>query len=235
MKSYGLKKGDICIINKEQIHRVYSQEENPCSINALTISPVMLQNITGLYDELILPVISDSDFTHIRMNGHNNHARQISDRIEEMMLLAREKPAGYELEALSCVALILRQVYLVHREEPFETGYDEGLPLYKKKTAYLYEHYGETIRLDDIAAAADVSLSKCSLLFHKYAETSPIDFLNAYRLEMAAGKLLSTPAPIGSIAYACGFNQQSYFSRMFYREYGMTPRAYRLANRKEER
>ncbi|MDD6240136.1 MAG: AraC family transcriptional regulator [Eubacteriales bacterium] len=227
-----LKKGDICIINEEQIHRIYSNEEEDCLANTLTISPAMLQNITELYNKLILPVISDSDFTHIRKNGRNSHARMISDLMEEMMGLAKDQPTGYELQALACVAMILRQVYLVYKEEPLRSEQEEDLRLYKKMTSYIYEHYSEQISLSDIASSADISRSKCSVLFHRYAETSPIDFLNSYRLEMAATQLLSTKETIASIAFACGFNQQSYFSRMFLREYGMTPKAYRQAKAK---
>jgi len=222
-----LKKGDICIINEEQIHRVYSEEEETCSTNTLTISPAMLQNIQGLYNKLIFPVISDSDFTHIRMNGRNSHAKRISDLFDEMMKLAKEKPTGCELEALAFVALILRQVYLVYKEEPLEREHDEDLRLHKKMTAYIYDHYSEAINLDDIASSASISRSKCSLLFHKYAETSPIDFLNSYRLEMAAFQLTNTKETIASIAFSCGFNQQSYFTRLFVREYGLSPKEYR--------
>ena len=151
-------------------------------------------------------------------------------KMDEMMKLAKDQPVGCELQALACVAMILRQVYLVHSEEPIEIEHDEDLRLHKKMTAYIYEHYNEPISLDDIVASADISRSKCSVLFHKYAETSPIDFLNAYRLEMAAGQLCNTGNTVASIAFACGFNQQSYFSRMFVREYGMTPKAYRQAH-----
>ena len=110
-----LKKGDICIINQEQVHRVYStEEEKPCSAHTLTVNPMMLSSIHDLYNELILPVISDGDFTHIRMNGRNSHARMISDLMDELRQLAEEKPAGYELQAFAYVSMILRQVYLVH-------------------------------------------------------------------------------------------------------------------------
>ena len=51
---------------------------------------------------------------------------------------------------------------------------------------------------------------------------------------MAAGLLSSTQQTIAYIAYACGFNQQSYFSRMFAREYGMTPKAYHLTYQKKD-
>ncbi|MSS59020.1 AraC family transcriptional regulator [Erysipelotrichaceae bacterium Oil+RF-744-GAM-WT-6] len=227
-----LKKGDICIINQEQVHRVYStEEEKPCSAHTLTVNPMMLSSIHDLYNELILPVISDGDFTHIRMNGRNSHARMISDLMDELRQLAEEKPAGYELQALAYVSMILRQVYLVHMNEPIEQDHDEDLRLQKKMTTYIYEHYADRIGLNDIASSAGISRSKCAAVFSKYTETSPIDFLNSYRLEMSAAMLKNTNDSISSIAFSCGFSQQSYFNRMFLREYGMTPKEYRKSSR----
>ena len=224
-----LKKGDICIINQDQVHHVYSTEEKPCSAHTLTVNPMMLASIHDMYNELIVPVISDGDFTHIRMNGRNSHARMISNLMDELKQLGEEKPAGYELQALAYVSMILRQVYLVHQNEPIEPEHDDDLRLQKKMTTYIYEHYADHIGLDDIAASAGVSRSKCGSVFSKYASTSPIDFLNSYRLEMAAAMLKNTKDPIASVAFACGFSQQSYFNRMFLREYGVTPKTYRTS------
>ncbi len=51
------------------------------------------------------------------------------------------------------------------------------------------------------------------------------------RLERAAELLRHAPLPIERIAAACGFESHRYFDRVFRRETGMTPRAYRLARR----
>ena len=151
--------------------------------------------------------------------------------MDELRQLAEEKPAGYELQALAYVSMILRQVYLVHMNEPIEQDHDEDLRLQKKMTTYIYEHYADRIGLNDIASSAGISRSKCAAVFSKYTETSPIDFLNSYRLEMSAAMLKNTNDSISSIAFSCGFSQQSYFNRMFLREYGMTPKEYRKSSR----
>lgn len=223
-----LYKGDICIINQEQLHRIYSEKEN-CQAQVLSIDPMMLSSIQDLFHTLIVPVISDPDFTHIRMHGRNSHAKLIAEFMKDMDDLAKKQPPGYELQALAYVAMILRQVYLVYQEQPLEPEHNEDLRLQKKMTTFIYEQYHESIGLSDIANAGGMSRSKCSLLFKKYTNTSPIEFLNRYRLEIAAHLLKTTNASIATIAFDCGFHQQSYFNRLFQREYGQSPNAYRKA------
>ena len=90
-----------------------------------------------------------------------------------------------------------------------------------------YKNYADKISLSDIAEYGNVSISKCSRMFNLYTKHSPIDFLNLYRLEIASNLLRSTDQSISQISSSCGFDQQSYFNRMFKKEYGCTPLAYR--------
>lgn len=85
----------------------------------------------------------------------------------------------------------------------------------------------DKISLEDIAGSAGISRTKCTSLFKVYTETTPVEYLNSYRLEEAARRLLKEQTPVADIALSCGFSQQSYFGRMFQKEYGMTPLAYR--------
>ena len=57
------------------------------------------------------------------------------------------------------------------------------------------------------------------------------------RLKLAAAWLLSSKSatvPISEIAYSVGFKSTAHFSRMFKREFGMSPRDYRLCNEKND-
>jgi len=103
--------------------------------------------------------------------------------------------------------------------------YDLGLQ--RKMVRYIQEHYMDKISLEDIAGSAGISRTKCTSLFKVYTETTPVEYLNSYRLEEAARRLVNEHTPVAEIALACGFSQQSYFGRMFQKEYGMTPLAYR--------
>ena len=65
------------------------------------------------------------------------------------------------------------------------------------------------------------------LLIRRYLCQSPIDFLNHYRLEVSCHLLNTTKMSIAEICTACGFNHQSYYSKIFLRTYHCTPRDFR--------
>lgn len=102
----------------------------------------------------------------------------------------------------------------------------------KRMIHYINENFGEKITLDAIAAAGQVSKSKCSSLFRTYIGLSPIDYVNEYRLGVSKSLLEKEDTPIADIAYTCGFTSQSYFTKLFRQSFHMTPREYRAAARK---
>lgn len=57
---------------------------------------------------------------------------------------------------------------------------------------YIEEHYGDKVLLEDIASAAGVSGRECSRCFSRTVKMSPIDYLNRYRVRMAAGKMFKS-------------------------------------------
>ena len=53
------------------------------------------------------------------------------------------------------------------------------------------------------------------------------EFVRRLRFEKARELLMSTSRPISEIALACGFTDQSHFSRRFRGEFGVTPNSFR--------
>ncbi len=82
-----------------------------------------------------------------------------------------------------------------------------------------------------IAAQLNISLRQLYRAFN--GTESPAARIRRRRLERAAELLAtrSAPAQVEKIAQACGFISAEYFSRAFRREFGLSPRAYRSANR----
>ena len=56
---------------------------------------------------------------------------------------------------------------------------------------------------------------------------TPMEYLNSYRIEKAAAKLLSTDESVTDIAYSCGFNDLSYFIKVFRDFKGISPKQFR--------
>lgn len=140
-----------------------------------------------------------------------------------------EEP-GYELDILAEILRIFRTVYKAYSVSEYGTAPAHNFSTVQKMVEYIYSGFGEEISLDDIASAGLVSRSQCTKLFRQHIRMSPIEFLNKYRLEQSLILLRQTDMPVSSVAAECGFAVQSYYNRLFLKNYGCTPTEYRKGN-----
>ena len=226
-----INKGNICIINRGRLHHIYTEDHNAfkCRKKTIIFNPDYFIKDQNIYEKYILPLLEKDAFAHIQFNIKKGIGLDINTLMKELEILQREKPLGYEMEEYALIYRILRCLYMAYEygRQTIPSSYDTNIQIQRNMTSYIHEHYGSKIGLEDIADAGQVSKSTCIRLFHKYTGKSPIDFLNNYRLQMSAEKLVTTSEQITEIAYSCGFGQPSYFNRLFLKEYIMTPNQYR--------
>ena len=226
-----IDKGNICIINRGRLHHIYTEDYNAsmCRKKTIIFNPDYFIKDQNIYEKYILPLLEKDAFAHIQFNIKKGIGLDINTLMKEIEALEDEKPIGYELEEYSLIYKVIRYLYLAYQssKQSIHTTYDANVQIQRNMTSFIHEHFNSKIGLEDIAEAGQVSKSTCIRLFHKYTGKSPIDFLNSYRLQMSAEKLVATSEQITEIAYACGFGQPSYFNRLFLKEYNMTPNQYR--------
>lgn len=226
-----INKGNICIINRGRLHHIYTEDYNTsmCRKKTIIFNPDYFIKDQNIYEKYILPLLEKDAFAHIQFNIKKGIGLDINTLMKEIEALEDEKPIGYELEEYSLIYKVIRYLYLAYQssKQSIHTTYDANVQIQRNMTSFIHEHFTSKIGLEDIAEAGQVSKSTCIRLFHKYTGKSPIDFLNNYRLQMSAEKLVTTSEQITEIAYACGFGQPSYFNRLFLKEYNMTPNQYR--------
>lgn len=87
--------------------------------------------------------------------------------------------------------------------------------------------YDRPINLSDLAAEAGLVPQYFCRAFKKASGKTPIEYLNFYRIECAAELLISSSIDVTNVALQCGFNDISYFIRLFSKYKGMTPKVYR--------
>ncbi|MCD7891981.1 MAG: AraC family transcriptional regulator, partial [Ruminococcus sp.] len=88
-------------------------------------------------------------------------------------------------------------------------------------------HYMEELTVDQIAKSVSISNSACLRCFHEMLNTTPMQYVMEIRLKKAAALLRSTNKSAKDIALDCGFNDISYFTKLFRRKYDCTPGNYR--------
>ncbi len=103
----------------------------------------------------------------------------------------------------------------------------EAQRLVRQAMAYLHEHYAEPISREDLARHLGMSGDYLTLCFRKEVGMAPIAYLNRYRVNQAKVLLAESDKSVTEIAMAVGFSDSSYFGRVFRRQVGVTPDAYR--------
>jgi AraC family transcriptional regulator, arabinose operon regulatory protein len=93
--------------------------------------------------------------------------------------------------------------------------------------AFIDEHYAEDIGLSDIAAATNLSPSRLSGLFRQETGASVMAYRNERRLVKAAQLLLHSNLRVADIGQRVGYTEQAFFSRIFRKHLGISPRQYR--------
>jgi len=99
--------------------------------------------------------------------------------------------------------------------------------LVKYTLAYLHQNYAEDLSRGELANAAGVSEIYLSQIFHQEMGLSLWECLNRLRIQEAKVLLCTGDEPITTIARQVGFGDSAYFSRVFRRIVGQSPRAYR--------
>ncbi len=97
---------------------------------------------------------------------------------------------------------------------------------------YIDSHLAEPITLVSLAAQVNVSTSYLSARFKREVGQTLTEYINHKRLENCQILLSKTDLPIQEIAARVGILDENYFSRLFRKQYKMTPREYRIAMRR---
>ncbi len=96
---------------------------------------------------------------------------------------------------------------------------------------FINKHYREKVTLGDMAAYFHMSQSYLSVLFKQEMGKSFTEYLTGLRLGEAKKLLRETNLNLTDVAYQCGFEDQSYFSKVFHKVEGITPSRYRNQQR----
>lgn len=99
-----------------------------------------------------------------------------------------------------------------------------------KTLAYLRAHYAEKLSLEDMARSVYLSPSYFAKIFKEEQGCTFREYLTAYRIEKSKALLLNKSIRIADISAMVGFEDQSYFTKVFKRIVGTSPNKFRESN-----
>lgn len=223
-----LEPGDSIFINRNMMHRIQQLSgDNPDPIPVIVFSGVILApEHSSIYQKYIQPIVQCDSLPFIVFRHNISFHHEINHLIQDTYYHLSKQTPCYELIVQRNISQIFEYIFCHLDSFPkfaaTRIQIKSQIRLQKMLT-YIYEHYAETISLEDIASAAHISRSEAGRCFHTYMGCSPFDALIQYRLQTALRLLNEKKLSLQEISYACGFNSVNYFSRKFKKTYGYSP------------
>ena len=223
-----LEAGDSIFINGNVLHRVRQvsgEKPDPVPIIVFSGAAVAPEHST-LYQKYILPIVQCDSFPFVVFRQNESAHGEVLRFTQETYRCLSQQPPCYEMEVQRSLSQILE--YLFRNLDGFPKHEVSRIHLknqirLQQMLTFIYEHYGETITLKEIANAAHISRSEAGRCFQTYLGCSPIEALIQYRLQIARRLLSEKTQTLQEISAACGFHSVNYFSRQFKKVYGVTP------------
>ncbi len=231
-----LEPGDGIFINSQTLHAVESSKGSCGKLHSAVFHPRLIGGSmeSCFWQDLVQPFLGNSSLRFVPLKADIPWQKEVLDRFENTWRAVEQEPDDYKnflrYELSRGIRLLLNNVDhaagIPSEQEQLDAGRVRSL------LDYMEKHYQEDISLEALSTHIAVSESVCLRSFKRLLGTSPIQYVKQLRLEKAAEQLRSSGKSAKDIALNCGFNDVSYFTKIFREKYGQTPREYRKLHQK---
>lgn len=209
-----ITKGDIIIYNSDIPHREQSSDSDPLELLFIALDKV---DIAGLQYNHMVP----DSYGVVYPSG------DLEDIFRNYFTLIVDETAGkdkfyIEIATNATITLVMYIYRLINRFNDISNVMNKD-SVFDDVVSYIDTHFLEPVTLDDIARACHISKSYLSHMFRDVKKQSVMQYVLNKRLEYAKNLILTTKLTVEEIALSSGFNNPSYFSRVFKEIYSVTP------------
>lgn len=233
------KEGDIIFINQSIRHFITPTNPEGCVFRSIIVHPSFIFGFGQLEMEkkYITPITHDASLKHLHLKPDDCCYESFHTHMVEIITQNDKKPIGFELVSKAAILHIWKELFtLVMKDTSTTTKKIAAQDEQRVKQAILYiqEHYMESITLDDIAESILVSKSECCRCFKRTLNVTPFEYLMKYRIIASTKKMhKKTLESISEIAGSVGFNNTSYYNKIFKKYMNCTPTEYRSSIKKD--
>ena len=207
-----------------------SQLSNPTPMELLNIffSPRVLRQFAGEHGAGMADVTFDDPLWA--------ETDELLERLAVSVVLDMQSPNPADrLFAQETAMLILHRMLLKHSNLA-QSGNAQGKcgrGDFDKVLEFMSDNLDRLVTVDQLAALTGMSTFAFIRSFSKRFGATPMRHMRQLRLEKAKDMLLRTSLPIASVSQRLGFSDSAHFIAAFKRDAGVTPRAYRLAPKRD--
>lgn len=148
----------------------------------------------------------------------------------QLLSAFRDSPRSAELLVLGGICAlfghILDQSLYTTGQEQIQSA--DTVQALKRVLEYIEQHFQSEITLKTLSDVAAMNPNYFCVYFKRLTGSTPMEYLTLFRIEHAAVLLLGADISVVQAALDSGYNDASYFIRMFKRHKGVTPKQYQL-------
>lgn len=224
---YALAAGDVLFLAGGVVHRGTPASED-CQYECLVFDMELLRRQRG-----------DAADGYLRPLAHRHKAvtpffpaadSVFNGLFAELFRVARDDFPGRELAVMGRLydlfSLFYRENRISNAEKKLHAQAQHSRTA-AKLLDYIEEHLAEPMTLNELAGVCGLDPRYLCRFFHTYTSRTPMDYINAQRVERACREMVYEGKSVTAAAFGCGFYDVSYFSRVFKKYKGVSPAAYR--------
>ena len=235
LDSFVINKGDILIIDSQSLHSLtYIPSKNMTWASfVFNINMLKSSNTDGALLKYIAPLLNHEHQLPIILKDNIDCYSKIFDVIEDIIYCYYEKDIAYELELKSLLFKFFSLLYkndLIKKHQSKNNLTINTTDKIKLVLNYINDHYSEDISINTLAELCDYSEYHFMRFFKKHIGLTCVQYINNLRLEKSSILLTSTNNAIMDVSLEVGFDNLSYFNKLFKRKYNLTPKEFRTIN-----
>lgn len=229
-----LHAGEALFVRGGQIHSGRANMPGKCEFYSFVFDLRILENekLGDSCDKLILPLVEKRyTLPLIYKSADSKFARFVIKALGCMKKAYFEKPTAYELSIISSLYAIIARAAdcgkITLAADCRHSYNDYKKERFKSILKFIHENYNTRITISDMARHENLSVFHFCHFFKSVSGKTVVEYLNEYRIDRSSHILISSNDKIMDIAFECGFQNLSYFIKLFKKYKGCTPSEYR--------
>ena len=217
---YTLSKGDALLVECGCLHR---GEPIDCVYECVVFDVNMLRRQPNGTVDKIMCALADSELEVLRLILRDTQSHKL---ISDLFDILKKKDKYYEFRVYGILFELFAELcydgYFTEQKKNLHTRQTKALV---NLISWLQSNFTESVNLDRLSEISGFNKKYLCRVFKEYTSKTVVEYINELRVENAC--LDMTSKSINESAYDSGFNDLSYFCKVFKNHLGLTPGEYK--------